>query len=268
MGRLRVLLTGASGFLGAYLVAELEQRTVECVTAGRSGADLLLDLADPEAIREAVRLARPDRVLHAAALSSLAGCEAAPEQAAAVNEVAAGVLAEAVGGALLFVSTDLVFDGDGAPYRASDPPRPRGVYGRTKAAGEERVRQAGGRVVRVPLLFGRSLDGRRGATDMIRLAREPVVLFTNETRTPLHARDAARSLVEQALGELGPGILQLTGPERLSRYELGRRFVAQVGLDPERLVPGECRDPLRPRDVSLVSDWSCGRSLEAALAES
>jgi dTDP-4-dehydrorhamnose reductase len=94
-----------------------------------------------------------------------------------------------------------------------------------------------------------------------------VPLYTNEFRTPLHAADAARGLVECLLDGAGAGLVHLAGPERLSRYELGRRFLAATRLA-RPLEAVECDDPLRPRDVALASAWDCGRSLDAALAES
>ena len=101
---------------------------------------------------------------------------------------------------------------------------------------------------------------------MIRASAGPVTLYTNEHRTPLHVADAARGLVELLLDDGDAEVLHLGGPERISRYELGRLFVDRAGLPSDRVRAGECDDPLRPRDVSLVSDWSGARSLEAALA--
>jgi dTDP-4-dehydrorhamnose reductase len=238
------------------------------MTAGRAGCDVSLDLAEPDRIPSALRDAHVDLVIHAGALASLASCEADPARAELVNHRAARRLAEWTRGRIVLVSTDLVFDGTTPPYRHDSPASPLGAYARSKVRAEEAVRAAGGLVVRLPLLLGRSFDGQRGATDMIRSAASPLALFTNEHRTPLHAADAARGLVELALGRSGPGTLHLAGPERVSRFELGRRFLAASGLAGVRLEPAECTDPLRPRDVSLVPDWDCGRSLDAALAES
>lgn len=262
----RVLLTGASGFLGHYLEAELRGRGLEVVTAGRRGCALTLDLGAPETIADRVRPLLPVLVLHAAAMSSLAACEAGPERAARVNTTASEQLARLAGEGLLLVSTDLAFDGDAAPYAAGDAPRPRSVYGRTKVDAETAVLAEGARVVRVPLLFGPSFDGQRGATDMIRAAGAQVALYTNEYRTPLHAEDAARGLVDALLERHGPRISHLAGGERLSRYELGERFLARAGLPLDRIRPATCHDPLRPRDVSLVSDRAAARGLDAALA--
>jgi dTDP-4-dehydrorhamnose reductase len=266
--RTRILLTGASGFLGRHLADELRGRDLPFVTAGRSHCDVRLDLADPDSIGPALRGTHADLVIHAGAMASLAACEADPARADAVNHRASQRLAGWARGRIVLVSTDLVFDGSAPPYASGAAPAPLGAYARSKARAEEAVRAAGGRVVRVPLLFGPSFDGRRGATDMIRGARASLALFTNEHRTPLHVADAARGLVDLALEGAGPATLHLAGRERVSRFELGRRFLAASGLTSPRLDPVECADPLRPRDVSLVSDRDCGRSLDDALAES
>jgi dTDP-4-dehydrorhamnose reductase len=187
-----------------------------------------------------------------------------------VNAQATARLAQAFGERLLLVSTDLVFDGREAPYGAEAPPSPLSVYGRSKAAAESAAFAAGARVVRLPLLFGRSQDGRRGATDMIRRAvadDKALVLYENEYRTPLHAADAARGLVDCLLAARKSPIAHLAGRERIARAELGRRFLKLHGLAPATVTFGVCTDPARPRDVSLRADWDCGRTLDAALRD-
>src|SRR5207302_4863142 len=112
------------------------------------------------------------------------------------------VLAElaAQGGArLLFVSTDLVFDGEHAPYREGDRPAPLSVYGRSKAAAEAAVRAVPrGVVARVSLLFGPTVVGRPSFFDDQVAAlrgRRPLTLFEDEWRTPLDYSTAARALL-------------------------------------------------------------------------
>ena len=64
------------------------------------------------------------------------------------------------------------------------------------------------------------------------------------------------------------GMAHRAGPERVSRWELAQRFAAAAGVSIDHLAPGECHDDRRPRDVSMISDLSCRRNLDDALAES
>lgn len=261
----RVLLTGATGFLGHHLHDVLRGRRVDVVVAARSGASPGLDLDDMSGLTELVRRVEPDLVIHSAAESRMSVCATDPEAAMRRNGHAVEALARG-GATLVQISTDLVFDGEKAPYAVGDEVCPTNSYGLSKAAGEAAALSAGGAVLRLPLLFGASFDGQRGATDMIRGAiadgRE-LGLFEDEFRTPVHVRDAAERIVSLALAGKR-GIHHLGGPERLSRFELGRRFCAMHGLA-EPFTATVCEDPTRPRDVSLADtpDWS--RSLDEML---
>lgn len=137
----KVLLTGRDGQLGQELLAS-PPAGIELIVTGRSE----LDLADADACRAAVERHRPDWVLNAGAYTAVDRAESEPELAHAVNAGAPGAFADALaasGGRLLQVSTDFVFQGDqGHPYAPEQPMRPLGVYGASKAAGEEAVRAA------------------------------------------------------------------------------------------------------------------------------
>ena len=269
MPALRILVTGASGFLAPFAVAALQARGNIVVTTSRRAGDAQVDLTASGMVAAVAEALAPDFVLHLAAISTIAECERHPDAARRVNVRLPEQLAERFADRLLHASTDLVFDGRAAPFHEASATGPLSVYGCTKAEGEERVLQNGGRIARLPLLFGRDASGR-GATASLRKAlgeRRPVPLFTNEYRTPLHAADAAQGLAELIELRAGPGIVHLPGPERCSRWDLGRRWCALHQRDEALLQAAECQDSLRPRDVSLAGSWRASRSLDAMLAD-
>ncbi len=264
------MLTGASGYLGQQLLQEMQQRGLDVVCAGRQPGQLLLDLAQPDALPAAVAATGARYLCNAAAMSAMAACQAEPLLATKVNAKAPKAMATCADVRMLQVSTDLVFAGDQAPYASTALPRPLSVYGMSKAKGEDLPRDRC-LVVRIPLLFGPSFDGGRGATDMLRKAvqeKRRLNLYRNEYRSPLHVADAARLLVDLLLTDDLCGVQHLAGVESLSRWQLALRFAKASGLSMDYFDEGKCEDPRRPKDVSLVSDVSVGRSLDAALADS
>jgi dTDP-4-dehydrorhamnose reductase len=268
-----ILLTGAHGYLGHYLVEALNARGLRFETAGRRpDDDVELDLLDPDGIGSVFdgRI-----VLHAAAMASMGACRKDPEAARTANAVATERLAERAA-RLLFVSTDLVFSGRAAPYAAITAPDPISAYGRSKAEGEAAVLAHDGvqrhAVIRIPLLFGKSFDGRRGATDMLRAsarAGQPLTLFDDEFRTPLHVSLAAAVCASLIDRRAACGVLHVAGNERLSRAELAERFLAVAeDAEPGPWETGEGGDPERPKDVSLVTDVDAQPDLDRMLAQS
>jgi dTDP-4-dehydrorhamnose reductase len=267
---MRLLVTGASGQLGAYLLRELSDRGADLTAWGGHrdgdlfGARLIpIDLTDRASVVAAFRAARPDAVIHCAALSTVAGCYRAPDRAEALNVGGTRLLAELAeeaGARLVYVSTDLVFDGERGGYREEDAPTPLSVYGRTKALAEDAVRgRTRGLVVRVSLLFGPTLIGRPSFFDEQLGAlrqRRPCTLFSDEWRTPISLPTAARALLALAESDHA-GVLHLGGPERLSRLEMGRRLAAFLGPDASVIVPARREEVAapepRPRDTSLDS---------------
>ena len=265
-----ILVTGASGQLGAYLLRELRREDVTVVawsgtTAGECvGVPLRsVDLGDAAAVTHAFRAARPDVVLHAGALARVADCHRDPDRARRVNVEGTAVLAHLAAKSrvrLVYISTDLVFDGEHAPYREDDPVCPHSIYGRTKEEAEAVVLATPrGVVARLSLLFGPSLGARPSFFDeqvtALREAR-PITLFADEWRTPLDLATAATALLALARSDV-TGRLHIGGPERLTRLEMGQRWAAFLGADARsiRVVRrNEVPAPeARPRDTSLDS---------------
>lgn len=265
----RLLVTGATGHLGSYLMRELDGRPLDVTAWGHSRTAtsgsarvVNVDLTDPAGIAQAFREARPTVVIHAAAMANAGECAKDPARAAAVNVRGTETLARCCDAdrvRLVYVSTDLVFDGNRGWYSNGEPASPTSVYGRTKQDGE-RVVLASSRnaVVRVSWMFGPSLNGRKNFfVEMVEALRggPPKTLFLDEWRTPLSLLTAARALIEIAMSDVS-GILHVGGPERMSRWEIGERLAAYLGTGTTGLVGGRRPDgpgEPRPRDVSLDS---------------
>ncbi|MFQ5805488.1 MAG: SDR family oxidoreductase [Phycisphaerae bacterium] len=270
MAAQRWLVTGASGQLGGHVVRQLARETAgadilalalrsEVGTAGVRVART--DFADLDGLGKCVAEFRPTHIVHTGAVTAVGDCCARPEAATRVNTDATCVLAETAAGCqarLVFISTDMVFAGDEAPYRETDRPRPLSHYGRTKAAAErllvgfERTL-----VVRLPLLYGFACT-RRETTFAKQIAAlrsgEPLRLFTDEYRTPVWLPDAAAALIGLARSEL-TGVIHVAGPKRLSRFEMVGRFARLLNVPDPKLEPAsrhsiDASEP-RPEDLSL-----------------
>lgn len=268
---MRILVTGASGQLGSYLLRELRAQVKDQVhevvawTGTRSGQLwgyplYPIDLTDTQQVTQAFREARPDIVLHCAARAALSECFQNPQAAQQINTEATTLLAELAqqqGARLLFVSTDLVFDGERGQYSEEDTAIPLSVYGRSKLAAEQPVLDRGGVVTRVCLLFGACVGGRRAFFDhQVTSLREgkPCTLFEDEWRTPLHPQTAACALLDIARSNF-QGLLHIGGPERQTRLEMGYRLAAWLGCPTTGIVAARRPEgvELRPRDTSFDS---------------
>ena len=256
----RLLITGIAGFLGAHLArtaTDLGWNVVGITRAApTSHQHIAVDLAEEGAARDAIEQCSPNAVIHCAANARTNECEQYPELAERDNVLATRLLAHACADdrppiPLVVCSTDLVFDGKrpGGMYAEADEPNPINVYGRSKLAMERMLHDVGAHAViaRLPLLFGP--PGERGGKGSFlggwieHLRRgEELVLFTDEWRTPLSARDAARGLVACLERGAPCETYQLAGAERINRYDLGVRFVSHaassLGFDKSLLKPG------------------------------
>jgi dTDP-4-dehydrorhamnose reductase len=267
---MRLLLTGASGQLGGYLLQELQTAGADVVAwSGTRQGRLFgttfrpIDLTIPDHVAAAFREAKPSLVVHSAAITTVAACYRDPRRANQVNVNATALLTELAAEAgvrFVFPSTDLVFDGDKGSYCEVDAPSPLSVYGRSKLEAEKPVlAYSRGVVARLSLLYGPTLVGQSAFFDDQVAALQsgrPVTLFEDEWRTPLDLETAAQGILAIAESAFA-GLIHLGGPERLSRLEMGNRLAAYLGCDPQVIVPAK-RDQLqtaepRPSDVSLDS---------------
>ncbi len=171
MDQPKILLIGKNGQVGWEL-----RRTLAPVGQVLAVDYPEIDLTDAAAARRLVLENKPSVVINAAAYTAVDKAETETKTAHQINGFAPGVLAEAakqVGALMVHYSTDYVFDGaKTTPYLETDSPKPLGVYGQSKLAGDEGVRAAGGNHLIFRLCWVYGLRGQNFLLTMQRLARE------------------------------------------------------------------------------------------------
>ena len=241
----RVLVTGAGGQLGGYLVRRLEESGYAAVGLGRGdvpGVDVLADIRDRTQVADALDQTQPDTIIHGAAYTDVDGCERDPALADAINRAGSenvATLAAERGIRVIGVGTDFVFSGSGgAPYAEDAAPDPISVYGASKLAGEQAILASDSRfaVARTAWVYGG--QGKHfPRTVLAMLARHGrMEVVDDEISSPTFAGDLAEALVA-LLPHQPSGILHLTNEGAASRFELARKVAIDAGQDADRIVP-------------------------------
>jgi dTDP-4-dehydrorhamnose reductase len=268
------LITGASGFLGVYLVESCQKRGV---VHGLSRASHEMprlsrlhtaDITDQRSTLLAVEKTRPEIIIHAAALTDIDICESSPDKAWATNLMGTfnvACAAEKIGARLVYVSTDSVFDGSAGNYSENDLPRPINTYSASKAAGEAVVRTIAKDFVVVRTnFFGRNRNGVgffNWLVQQIRGARE-IPGFYDVIFSPLEVRNLSEAIAELASNPY-IGTLHLGSRTPISKYEFACTVAKMMGRDPAKLVKRVSVDEAglvarRPKNTSLDSSRALG----------
>lgn len=255
-----LLITGAAGFIGhevARRAAAVQFAPAWATWHLNEPAPLdgvachRLDITDGDAVTALLHRLQPAAVIHAAYRKS--GRDAEAITATGAGHVARA--AAAIGARLVHISTDMVLDGEHPPYDESAPPAPVHDYGHAKAAAEALVHSVApaAAIVRTSLVC--RLDPPDPATqwvlDSLRRGQH-ITLYTDEVRCPVWLEDLADALLELAANDFS-GVLNVSGPQALNRYEMGFHLARCYGLDPAGISPGLSADGevRRPRNLTL-----------------
>ncbi len=224
-----ILVFGRTGQVATEL-----QRLADVTALGRDQADL----SDPGACAAAIRSHAPQAVINAAAYTAVDQAEEDEDAARVINADAPGAMARScaeMGLPFCHVSTDYVFDGSGTrPWRPTDPVAPQSAYGRTKLAGEEAVRAAGGSwaILRTSWVF--SAHGTNFVKTMLRLSRtrDHLSVVGDQIGGPTPARGIAAALLRMAgamrAGQPG-GLYHYGGQPPVSWADFARHIFARTG---------------------------------------
>jgi dTDP-4-dehydrorhamnose reductase len=255
---MRIVITGAAGQLGRLLQEAFAHHDLIPL----SHADL--ELGSPGAT-EALIATRADLVIHPAAYTNVDGCAKDPERAFRVNGLGTRYIALAcrkLGAALVYISTNEVFDGRAtSPYFEYDLPHPINVYGRSKLAGEQAVRELVERhyIARVAWLYG---GDRNFIRTVLRLAgeRDSLSMVADEIGSPTHAADAASAITRLVATEQY-GTYHIVNSGSCSRYDLAAETLRLAGRGSFDLRPMQLADYKRD---SVVPPYTPLHNLAAA----
>jgi len=195
--KLKILLIGKNGQVGSELALALP-RLGSLISLDRRQ----LDLAKPGDIRRAIRESAPQFIVNAAAYTAVDQAEKDELSSRAINTDAPAVMAEEakkIGSVLVHYSTDYVFDGTkNSPYVESDPTNPVNVYGKTKLAGEQAIRDSGATHLIFRTAWVYATSGRNFLLTMLRLGtqREELRVVRDQIGAPTWSREIARATTE------------------------------------------------------------------------
>ncbi|MBW2005639.1 MAG: dTDP-4-dehydrorhamnose reductase [Deltaproteobacteria bacterium] len=194
---MKLLVIGANGQLGREVCTKGKNQGI-----AMSGLDLPdFDVTEPFAVKKAVSQAGVSLVINASAYTAVDKAESEPELAFAVNRDGPAYLATScaeIGVPLIHISTDYVFNGNKKGlYLETEPISPLGIYGKSKAAGETKIRDNLKEhiIIRTAWLYG--LHGNNFAKTMLRLSKEKEIVrvVADQYGCPTYAADLADAIL-------------------------------------------------------------------------
>ncbi|HEX7845040.1 MAG TPA: SDR family oxidoreductase [Chitinophagaceae bacterium] len=244
-----ILITGANGFLGHYLVEQLLKSKQQVIATGKGDSRLpfnddenfqyqAMDFTDPFAVHDVFEKFKPSVVVHAGAMSKPDDCEKGQWQAYTTNVEATITLlvnAEECKAHFIFISTDFVFSGEEGMYKEDDEPGPVNFYGKTKLEAEEAVKEYeyDWSIVRTVLVYGKPQAGRGNILTVVKdkLEKgEEYSVFDDQVRTPTYVEDLASAIVN-IIEQKAKGVYHISGEDVFTPYEMACKTADHLGYD-------------------------------------
>ncbi len=240
---MRVLIVGASGFIGRALLSSFGADAVGTYCNHLEEGLRHLDMCDAAAVDRLVADIRPGLIIHPAAQPHVDWCEDHVQESHDINvtgtrNVAAA--AQRAGARYVFFSTDYIFDGRSGPYREDAPPDPPNVYGRHKLEAERGIAELlhDYAIVRVCNVYGFEARGKNFVMGLLAKGQrgEPMNVPSDQWGNPTYAANLAVAVKELSLSPQR-GVYHVVGPENCDRISFARLACEVFGLDPAFLRP-------------------------------
>ncbi len=262
---MKILVTGANGLLGQTLIRQLLEKKHEVLATGKGPSRLIiaalpnysykeLDLTDGPIVQQFILDAKPEIIVHAAAMTQVDQCELDKPGCYNINVTATRFIIDAaklINARIVYVSTDFVFDGQNGPYSETDEPMPVNYYGSTKLVAEKAVMESGlsWAIARTILVYGNSDPaGRLNIVGWIKQNLEtatPINMVTDQLRTPTFVYDLAKGIV-LIIEKNATGIFHLSGEQSMTPYEVAVEIARFFGYDTSLIKPSTSVDINQP----------------------
>jgi dTDP-4-dehydrorhamnose reductase len=246
---MKILITGANGFLGHYLVKQLLEKNHSVIATGKGECRLpfanyngfnyaSMDFTDPFMVHDVFEKYKPEAVIHGGAMTKPDDCELQQWQAYITNVEGTVTLllnAEEQKSFFVFVSTDFIFNGERGMYKEDDEAAPVNFYGKTKLEAEDAVKEYeyDWAIARTVLVYGKPLAGRRNILSIVKdkLEKgEEYSVVDDQLRTPTYIEDLAAGIVA-IIEKKATGIYHLSGSDVLTPYEMACKTADYLGLN-------------------------------------
>lgn len=265
-----ILITGASGLLGANLARHYAQKSKCFGWYGSNPVDVAgiipqrVNITDQGSVSATIAQIQPDIIIHCAAATNVEWCEKNPALAKKINEDATEFLAKSssnIDAKFIYTSSDSVFDGKTGNYSESDQPSPLNSYAAGKVRSEALVADSNPNAMIVRSYFyGHSPSGTRSLLEWVLVraqAGKEVPGFTDSYFSPISVHEFAMA-IDASIDSDHSGLLHLGSSDRMSKYEFARLVMEAHNCDMSLLKPITVNDAGlkadRPRDTSLNVD--------------
>jgi len=250
--RKRVLVTGASGFVGKNLMSELSDKFVVSGTYySRKKQGLhYLDITDEGSVGAVFAEIKPGVVIHAAALPNVNYCEINKPLAKKINLDGTRNIIRACkqhGAKLIFISTDYIFDGKDGPYAEDGNANPLNYYGKLKLLAEEEIKREleGYIIVRTTNIYGYDPESKNFVMSVLEKLRNgtQVLAAIDQYGNPTYAADLGKAIGELIIKNKS-GIYNVAGPDNINRLEFAQKIAVVWGYD-KGLITGKLTEELK-----------------------